>query len=133
MVFFLLEILNNIIQYQFDGNSNLIYTIIRKRFVFFNLLNLQVDQKTIDEAMEKKTKKQEDKITRAETEKHVEGGSGAKEAEPGTLKATLAEVPSILNMTEKTTSLQNKDDSINHETITQDLKKGIFISKYYIS
>ena len=124
MVFFLLEILNNIIQYQFDGNSNLIYTIIRKRFVFFNLLNLQVDQKTIDDAMEKKTKKQEDKITRTETEKQVEGGgSGAvKEAEPGTLKATLAEVPSILNMTEKTTSLQNKDD---HETIANDLKKGI--------
>ncbi len=45
LVFFLLEILNNIIQYQFDGNANLIYTIIRKRYVFFNLLNFQADQK----------------------------------------------------------------------------------------
>ncbi|EDW31695.1 GL11258 [Drosophila persimilis] len=29
LVFFLLEIFNNIIQYQFDGNSNLVYTIIQ--------------------------------------------------------------------------------------------------------
>jgi hypothetical protein len=42
----LLESLNNIIQYQFDGNYNLVYTIIRKRNIFFNLLNLQTDQKT---------------------------------------------------------------------------------------
>ncbi|KAL1466655.1 hypothetical protein MTO96_042587, partial [Rhipicephalus appendiculatus] len=33
LVFFLLEIFNNIIQYQFDGNSNLVYTVIRKRHV----------------------------------------------------------------------------------------------------
>lgn len=29
LVFFLLEMLNNLIQYQFDGNSNLAYTMIR--------------------------------------------------------------------------------------------------------
>ena len=33
LVFFLLEMFNNIIQYQFDGNSNLVYTVIRKRQV----------------------------------------------------------------------------------------------------
>ncbi len=33
LVFFLLEIFNNMIQYQFDGNSNLVYSIIRKRQV----------------------------------------------------------------------------------------------------
>ena len=33
LVFFLLEMFNNIIQYQFDGNSNLVYTLIRKRQV----------------------------------------------------------------------------------------------------
>ncbi|XP_010854794.1 PREDICTED: protein HID1 [Bison bison bison] len=31
LVFFLLEVFNNIIQYQFDGNSNLVYAVIRKR------------------------------------------------------------------------------------------------------
>lgn len=43
LVFFLLEIFNNIIQYQFDGNANLIYTIIRKRHVFHALANLPSD------------------------------------------------------------------------------------------
>lgn len=43
LVFFLLEIFNNIIQYQFDGNANLIYTIIRKRNVFHTLANLPSD------------------------------------------------------------------------------------------
>lgn len=43
LVFFLLEIFNNIIQYQFDGNSNLVYTIIRKRQVFHSLANLPTD------------------------------------------------------------------------------------------
>uniref|UniRef100_A0A0A9Z9P0 Protein HID1 n=2 Tax=Lygus hesperus TaxID=30085 RepID=A0A0A9Z9P0_LYGHE len=43
LVFFLLEIFNNIIQYQFDGNSNLVYTIIRKRQVFHSLASLPSD------------------------------------------------------------------------------------------
>lgn len=43
LVFFLLEIFNNIIQYQFDGNANLVYTIIRKRHVFHALANLPAD------------------------------------------------------------------------------------------
>ncbi|KAI9583658.1 protein HID1 [Glossina fuscipes] len=43
LVFFLLEIFNNIIQYQFDGNSNLVYTIIRKRHVFHGMANLPTD------------------------------------------------------------------------------------------
>lgn len=43
LVFFLLEIFNNIIQYQFDGNANLVYTIIRKRHVFHSLANLPSD------------------------------------------------------------------------------------------
>lgn len=60
LVFFLLEIFNNVIQYQFDGNhsncrpirqtlgnSNLIYTIIRKRQVFYQLANLAVDGASI--------------------------------------------------------------------------------------
>lgn len=48
LVFFLLEIFNNIIQYQFDGNSNLIYTIIRKRHVFHALTNLPTDYGSIE-------------------------------------------------------------------------------------
>lgn len=47
LVFFLLEIFNNIIQYQFDGNSNLIYMIIRKRQMFHALSNLPSDYSSI--------------------------------------------------------------------------------------
>ncbi|KAH7646049.1 hid-1-like protein [Dermatophagoides farinae] len=51
LVFFLLEIFNNIIQYQFDGNSNLIYTIIRKRQVFHALSNLPTDYGIIQRSL----------------------------------------------------------------------------------
>ncbi|XP_062507693.1 protein HID1-like [Corticium candelabrum] len=43
LVFFLLEIFNNMIQYQFDGNAQLIYTVIRKRSIFHELANLSTD------------------------------------------------------------------------------------------
>ena len=43
LIYFLLEMLNNLIQYQFDGNSNLVYTIIRKRAVFHNLAHFPSD------------------------------------------------------------------------------------------
>lgn len=65
LVFFLLEVFNNIIQYQFDGklqcslqkiprfsgNSNLIYTIIRKRQVFYQLSNLPTDAQSIAKSL----------------------------------------------------------------------------------
>ena len=51
LVFFLLEIFNNIIQYQFDGNSNLIYTIIRKRSIFHSLANLPSDYGSIQRSL----------------------------------------------------------------------------------
>lgn len=51
LVFFLLEIFNNIIQYQFDGNSNLVYTIIRKRHVFHSLANIPSDSSGISKCL----------------------------------------------------------------------------------
>ncbi|XP_030554295.1 protein HID1 [Drosophila novamexicana] len=51
LVFFLLEIFNNIIQYQFDGNSNLVYTIIRKRHVFHAMANLPTDMAGISKCL----------------------------------------------------------------------------------
>lgn len=130
LVFFLLEILNNMIQYQFDGNSNLIYTIIRKRAVFFQLLNLPTDQDSIDQVIEKQTLRSKDKLSTSSSSsqmsnsnaamissptvndyqtpatsspnasalssnKSMEGAIPAREAEPGTLKTTLAETPSV--------------------------------------
>uniref|UniRef100_A0A4W5QIE3 HID1 domain containing n=1 Tax=Hucho hucho TaxID=62062 RepID=A0A4W5QIE3_9TELE len=47
LVFFLLEVFNNLIQYQFDGNCNLVYAIIRKRNIFHQLANLSSDPAAI--------------------------------------------------------------------------------------
>ncbi|PFH35756.1 hypothetical protein BESB_054070 [Besnoitia besnoiti] len=39
-VFFLLDVLNNLIQYQFEGNSQLVYAILRQKNIFCDLENL---------------------------------------------------------------------------------------------
>lgn len=147
LVFFLLEIFNNIIQYQFDGNSNLVYTIIRKRQVFHALANIPSDMSSInkclssrklsgrfqrttelmrkievDEEPEVEIDETEDELEeipevvkvnkepsevsdeeqKSETiEESMEGSRPALPAEPGTLKATLLETPSVVQMTEK--------------------------------
>ncbi|VDO09678.1 unnamed protein product, partial [Rodentolepis nana] len=53
LVLFLLEVFNNIIQYQFDGNSCLVYSIIRKRQVFYQLANLPSTDEDIREILSK--------------------------------------------------------------------------------
>ena len=44
-VFFLMDIFNNIIQYQYGGNAHLIYAIIRRRDSFDRLFNLSLPDK----------------------------------------------------------------------------------------
>lgn len=63
MVIFLLEIFNNIIQYQFDGNANLVYMILNKRSLFIDLANMSTSQTAIDKVLKKLIKrKQRNKI-----------------------------------------------------------------------
>ncbi|XP_072229876.1 protein HID1b [Leuresthes tenuis] len=99
LVFFLLEVFNNIIQYQFDGNCNLVYAIIRKRNVFHQLANLSTDMASIQKALQKK----KSGISRMNSTENVsmEGSSPAVPAEPGTLKASLEATPGIDKITEK--------------------------------
>nr|XP_055039516.1 protein HID1 [Misgurnus anguillicaudatus] len=101
LVFFLLEAFNNIIQYQFDGNCNLVYAIIRKRNVFHQLANLPSDPASIQKALQKK-KKSPDAISRTSSQETVsmEGSRPAVPAEPGTLKASLVAMPGIDKLTE---------------------------------
>uniref|UniRef100_A0A4W4HAF8 HID1 domain containing n=1 Tax=Electrophorus electricus TaxID=8005 RepID=A0A4W4HAF8_ELEEL len=102
LVFFLLEAFNNIIQYQFDGNCNLVYAIIRKRSVFHQLANLPTDSASIQKALQRK-KKSPDTISRTNSQEMVsmEGSRPAVPAEPGTLKASLVAMPGIDKLTEK--------------------------------
>ncbi|KAK9503755.1 hypothetical protein O3M35_010247 [Rhynocoris fuscipes] len=100
LVFFLLEIFNNIIQYQFDGNSNLVYTIIRKRQVFHSLANLPSDYGTIAKSLSKRGSSRRHIPSQSGPESpSMEGSKPALPAEPGTLKATLPATPGIEKMT----------------------------------
>ncbi|XP_052741369.1 protein HID1 [Bicyclus anynana] len=109
LVFFLLEMFNNMIQYQFDGNSNLVYTIIRKRAVFHNLANLPHEHAAIARSLAAakgkglhNTAKALPRSRSAESvaEAAMEGSRPAQPAEPGTLNATLPDTPAIATMTE---------------------------------
>uniref|UniRef100_A0A673A1H0 HID1 domain containing b n=1 Tax=Sphaeramia orbicularis TaxID=375764 RepID=A0A673A1H0_9TELE len=102
LVFFLLEVFNNIIQYQFDGNCNLVYAIIRKRNVFHQLANLPSDSASIQQALQKKKKKPGiSRTSSTEATEAMEGSRPAVPAEPGTLKASLEATPGIDKITEK--------------------------------
>lgn len=102
LVFFLLEVFNNIIQYQFDGNSSLVYAIIRKRNVFHQLANLPTDPPSIQKALQRK-KKTPEPISRTNSQEgaSMEGSRPAAPAEPGTLKTSLIATPGIDKLTEK--------------------------------
>uniref|UniRef100_A0A3P9L8W1 HID1 domain containing b n=1 Tax=Oryzias latipes TaxID=8090 RepID=A0A3P9L8W1_ORYLA len=99
LVFFLLEVFNNIIQYQFDGNSNLVYAIIRKRNVFHQLANLPTDKESIQNALQRK-KPGVSRVNSADSEA-TEDSKPAEPAEPGALKASLEATPGIDKITEK--------------------------------
>ena len=106
------------------GNSNLVYTIIRKRHVFHALASLATDSSSINRSLMKKTplmkkaskgrldllkdapnkerKTSTDSATSSSAESpSMEGSTPALPAEPGTLKVSLASTPGIERMTEK--------------------------------
>uniref|UniRef100_A0A1B0DCG9 Uncharacterized protein n=1 Tax=Phlebotomus papatasi TaxID=29031 RepID=A0A1B0DCG9_PHLPP len=144
LVFFLLEIFNNIIQYQFDGNSNLVYTIIRKRHVFHALANLPSDmggisrclssrkgarrmapaavakeppQSTDADEEDEEESEEDNKSDTIVEEESMEGSKPALPAEPGTLKASLLDTPAIGQMTERESAHMNASQSQESPTL----------------
>ncbi|CAG9561628.1 unnamed protein product [Danaus chrysippus] len=110
LVFFLLEMFNNMIQYQFDGNSNLVYTIIRKRSVFHSLANLPHEHTAIARSLAAAKARgstgghkalPRTRSAESVAEAAMEGSRPAQPAEPGTLNATLPDTPAIATMTER--------------------------------
>ncbi|XP_068633146.1 protein HID1 [Battus philenor] len=104
LVFFLLEMFNNMIQYQFDGNSNLVYTIIRKRAVFHSLANLPHEHTAIARSLAAARPARalpRSRSTESVKEAAMEGSRPAQPAQPGTLNATLPDTPAITSMTER--------------------------------
>uniref|UniRef100_A0A8C6WL31 HID1 domain containing b n=1 Tax=Neogobius melanostomus TaxID=47308 RepID=A0A8C6WL31_9GOBI len=102
LVFFLLEVCNNIIQYQFDGNSKLVYSIIRKRTIFHQLANLPCDAVSINNALQKMKKKRPELSRTSSTD--TQSSDVFKQDVPpeqGTFKASLEAMPGIDKITEK--------------------------------
>ncbi|XP_029456443.1 protein HID1 isoform X2 [Rhinatrema bivittatum] len=126
LVFFLLEVFNNIIQYQFDGNSSLVYAIIRKRNVFHQLANLPTDTPTIQKALQRK-KKSPEAISRTNSQEgaSMEGSRPAAPAEPGTLKTSLVATPGIEKLTEKSqVSEDGTMRSVESEALQSPVESG---------
>lgn len=103
LVFFLLEVFNNIIQYQFDGNSNLIYTIIRKRQVFYQLANLASDHASITKSLQ--SRKGRSKTDMVDELKSPSASSkpppGSESEKVPTIKPSLPATPHVSALTEK--------------------------------
>lgn len=108
LVFFLLEMFNNIIQYQFDGNSNLVYTMIRKRAVFHSLATLPSAAPV---------------SPGPDPPAHTLSGSGT-EPEPGTLNPTLPDTPAISSMTESSSAHPPSEQSQHPQQLLEDPRPG---------
>jgi len=124
LVFFLLEMLNNMVQYQFDGNSNLAYTMIRKRNVFHQLANLPTDCSSINKTVSSKRSKKPLARTSSQAEDSVmEGSHPAAPAEPGTLNTSLVKLPRLNTLTEGVSAhpSQRQLDKLTH-TLNQGLE-----------
>ncbi|KAG7275854.1 hypothetical protein CRUP_033267, partial [Coryphaenoides rupestris] len=123
LVFFLLEVFNNIIQYQFDGNFNLVYAIIRKRSIFHQLANLPTDTASIQRALQRrKNSPPAAAAARAASRatSPMEGSRPAAPTEPGTLKASLEATPAIDKLTEKSqVSVDGTMVALKQQTPTQ--------------
>nr|CAB3252824.1 protein HID1-like [Phallusia mammillata] len=111
LVFFLLEVFNNIIQYQFDGNCNLIYTIIRKRQVFHQLANLPTDAASLSKGTTRKKGNQ-----RLSTNFPQEEISDVLPTIDGTLSASLAATPDLGYITSQVHSDTNEHDQFDSES-----------------
>jgi len=99
-----------------SGNSNLVYTIIRKRQVFHSLANLPVDGGSIGRCLNRKVKKDCAEPVAEETPPEtpsMEGSKPALPAEPGTLNATLLETPGEENSKPRSTRSVGRNDQIH--------------------
>ena len=126
LVFFLLEVFNNIIQYQFDGNSNLIYTIIRKRHVFHQLANLPTDSTSLAKGVNKTRGRKVSESSSFSSDrlgaKNVETDSKDDIAEPSVISTTLAATPHLQHITSQypNEALSEQRDENDRESVATD-------------
>jgi len=61
-IFFLLDMFNNLIQYQYEGNQRLVYSILRQKDFFNNLENMQFPAKYNNQSDDTTSDKQEQSV-----------------------------------------------------------------------
>ncbi|XP_075259274.1 protein HID1-like isoform X2 [Convolutriloba macropyga] len=119
LVFFLLESFNNIIQYQFDGNSNLIYTIIRKRHVFHQLSNLPTDHQSLMKIMSRKRERRGPTLSRGAPTAHggaIAGGGQSVHTSPQHVRSPISPGAPV-TPTRKTLQTGESQDGENSEAV----------------
>ncbi|XP_064439534.1 protein HID1 isoform X5 [Mirounga angustirostris] len=85
-----------------NGNSNLVYAIIRKRSIFHQLASLPADPPALHKALQRRRRAPEPlSRTGSQEGASMEGSHPAAPAEPGTLKTSLVATPGIDKLTEK--------------------------------
>ncbi|XP_023672323.1 protein HID1-like isoform X2 [Paramormyrops kingsleyae] len=109
LVLFLLEAFNNIVQYQFDGHSNLVYAIIRNRTTFQQLASLPTDHVSIQKALQRK-QRPAGGISLSDSQEggSIEGLCPQVASGPGTLKTSLVAMPDIDTLIEKSQVLEGR-------------------------
>ena len=117
----------------------MVYTIIRKRNVFNQLANLPVDNPAITQALTKRGKKFVPAPTDSKESQILEGANHAVEAEPGTLKVSLADTPreflshfSIVNIFTKLNQMNGRSLYIESHVSFRKEVKVVYYFAYYM-
>lgn len=114
IVVFLLEIFNNIIQYQFDGNANLVYVVLSKREAFLNLANLPTTASGIDKVLSKLVKKKQRQMMIDSFSIGNGNSNDAQEEKSQSLarEVSLIATPDIAQVTKPVFPFENKEHEL---------------------
>lgn len=119
------EIITNSIQYQPDGNFNLIYAIIRRKNLFLSLhqMELKTIEAKLPKAITEKEKTMEDSPDSASTAAHL------TEAEFATIKSllNLDTIAYLINLLQPEIEKLSQDGLIEDDIIIQYLKASTLI------
>lgn len=117
LVFFLLESLNNLIQYQFDGNAPLVYCIIRRRRIFHQLAALPTDETSIDRVRTKRTPKRDRKL------RHEKLAQIEKEHRENDRESDHKDLSNGTTVKVENSIIDDNDDDDNRSTLSLSLNK----------
>lgn len=114
LIFFLLETVNNLVQYQFDGNAPLVYCVIRRRKVFHQLAALPTDENSIDRVRCKRGTRKSHK-TRHEKLSKIERENREAEMQKSENSSSTNSGDDSISGTKETNLTESKDEPSQNE------------------